>query len=74
MCVAPLLTRSHQQSCNTRRGTGTSAWFFGNRTWAYHGLLFGNPLWFDAALVNKLVHYCAWLLSGGLEILRLRLR
>ena len=36
-------------------------------------LFFGKPLWFDAALVNKLVP-CTWLLSGALEILRLRLR
>ena|SRR6218665_958352 len=35
---------------------------------------FGNPLWFVAALVNKLVRWCAWLLSNTLEILRLRLR
>jgi len=46
-------------------------WPFGNRTWAYHGLPFGKPLWFVAALVNKLV---PWALSGAIEILRLRLR
>ena len=38
-----------------------------------HGLSFGQFLWFDAALVNKLVP-CAWLLSGALEVWRLRLR
>ena len=32
------------------------------------------PLWFVAALVNKLVPWCSWLLSSALEILRLRLR
>ena len=32
-----------------------------------------QPLWFDAALENKLVP-CAWLLSGALEVWRLRLR
>jgi len=42
-------------------------------TWASHRLYFGQPLWFDAALVNKLVP-CAWLSSGALEIWRLRLR
>ena len=45
----------------------------GNRTWASHGLFSGKPLWFDAALVNKLVP-CAWLLSGALEVWSLRLR
>jgi len=44
-----------------------------NRTWAYPGLPFRQPLWFVEALVNKLVP-CAWLLSGPLEIWRLRLR
>ena len=38
-----------------------------------HGLSFAQPLWFDAALVKKLVR-CAWLLSGALEVWRLRLR
>ena len=33
----------------------------------------GQPLWFVTALVNKLVPWCAWLLSGALEITRLRL-
>src|SRR6218665_2173640 len=33
----------------------------------------GNPLCFDAALVNNLVP-CAWLLSGALEVWSLRLR
>jgi len=32
------------------------------------------PLWFVVALVNKLVPWCAWLLSSALEVLRLRLR
>src|SRR6218665_505449 len=32
----------------------------------------GKPLWFDAALVSKLVP-CAWLLSGALEVWSLRL-
>jgi len=36
-------------------------------------LSFGQPLWFDSALVNKLV-LCAWLLSGALEAWRLRWR
>ena len=31
-------------------------------------------LWFVAALVNKLVPRCAWLLSSALEVLRLSLR
>ena len=35
-------------------------WPFGNRTWTYHRLPFGQPLLFVAALVNKLVP-CAWL-------------
>ena len=38
-----------------------------------HGLLFGQPLWFYAALVIRLVS-CAWLLSGALEVWRLRLQ
>ena len=33
----------------------------------------GQPVWLDAALVNKLV-LCAWLSSGALEIWRLQLR
>src|SRR6218665_319704 len=33
---------------------------------------FGRP--FTSALVNKLVLWCAWLLSSALEVLRLRLR
>ena len=37
------------------------------------GLPFGQALWFVAAFVNKLVP-CAWLLSGALEVRRLRLR
>jgi len=32
----------------------------------------GQPLRFDAALMNKLVPY-AWLLSGALEVWRLQL-
>jgi len=35
---------------------------------------FGNPLWFVAALVNKLVPWCVELLSSALNVLRLRLR
>jgi len=37
---------------------------------------FGKPLWFVAALANKLVPWCAWLLSRAveLEVLRLRLQ
>ena len=34
---------------------------------------FGNPLWFFAALVNKLVPWCALLLSSAVEISKLRL-
>ena len=49
-------------------------WPFGNRTWAYHGLTFGQPLWFVAVLVIKLVPWCIWLLSGTLEIPRSRLQ
>ena len=45
----------------------------GNRTWAYSGLPFGQPLWFVAALVNNLMPRRTWLLSGALEIPRLRL-
>ena len=36
--------------------------------------LWKTRLWFVAALVNKLVPWCAWLLSSALEVLRLRLR
>ena len=36
------------------------------------GLFSGQPLWFHAALVNKL-ETCAWLSSGALEVWRLRL-
>ena len=39
---------------------------YGNRTWASHGLSFGQPLWFDTVLMNKVP--CAWLLSGTLEV------
>src|SRR6218665_2124842 len=34
---------------------------------------FWNPLLFVAALVNKRVPWCAWLLSSALAVLRLRL-
>ena len=30
-------------------------WPFGDRTWTYYVLPFGQPLWFAAGLVNKLV-------------------
>ena len=43
-----------------------------HRTWTFYGLSSGQPLWFDAALVNKLMP-CAWLSSGDLEVWRLRL-
>ena len=38
---------------------------------ASNGLSFWKPLWFDAALVNKLVLH-TWLLSGALEVWRLQ--
>ena len=44
----------------------------GNRTWAYTGLPFGQPLWLVAALVNRLAPF-AWLSSGDLEVYRFRL-
>ena len=45
-----------------------------NRTWAaFHGPSFGQPLWFDAALVNKLV-LSVWIFIGALKVWRLRLR
>jgi len=30
-------------------------WPSGDRTWTYHGLLFGQTLWINAALVIQLV-------------------
>jgi len=50
------------------------SWYSWNRTWAYLDSVWKTPLWFVAALVNKLVPWCAWLLSSALEILRLWLR
>jgi len=41
-------------------------WPFENRTWAYLGLQSGKPLLFVAVLVNKLVPWWAWLISGAL--------
>ena len=50
------------------------SWYPGKRTWSSLDPLWKSRLWFVAALVNKLVNWCAWLLSSALEILRLRLR
>src|SRR6218665_397623 len=46
------------------------SWYSGNRPWAALDPTFGNPPLFVAALVNKLVPCCAWLLSSALEIMR----
>jgi len=44
----------------------------GMNEWMNEWLSFEQPLWFRAALVNRLMP-CFWLLSGAFEVLRLRL-
>src|SRR6218665_2977765 len=41
-------------------------------TSTYLGLPYGQPFLFVAALVNKIIVLCAWLLSGALDICRIR--
>ena len=48
-------------------------WPSSNQAWTSHGLTFGQPFWFYAALANKPVP-CNWLSSGALEVWTLRLR
>jgi len=47
-------------------------WYSGNRTWASLAWPFWKTsVWFVAALVNKLVPWCAWLLSSALKSLEI---
>ena len=48
------------------------SWYSGNRTWVSLDPPLETPLWFVAALVNRLVPWYVWLVSSALEILRLR--